>query len=154
MGAVTEPTQSVKPRRNVLPTVIAVGALAAIAGLVALLALRHSDSLADDNLARTDVSGAAACHSLAEWIKGDLKDSSGKVMAKAVVRITVGGQAAVATTPGIRAAAGGNLMSGPAEDLAVAGGAPSSMWAADLGQLHAACIAAGERMPKYAEPNS
>lgn len=101
-----------------------------------------------------DFAGMTACHQLADWIRGDLKDpDTGKPLDKVVASLALSDYAVESSTPAIKAAAGEDFMDTPEGGYLKAYGGPSSFRAADLYSLHSACQAAGETMPSYAEPS-
>lgn len=104
-------------------------------------------------LERDDPAGAKACQQLSDWIGGDLQDpDTGKLASKGLASISLGSIASGAKTPAIRAAGGADLMAGPAGQAVKAHGGPVELRFADLKKLHAGCVAAGVKMPEYAEP--
>jgi hypothetical protein len=121
--------------------------LLVLGAVAAYLVTRRSDPLA------SDPAGAQACHQLAAWINGDLKDpDTGKPLTKFLAGDVLAQDAIASTTPAIKAAAGADLTDDPAISLLKAYGGPGTLRIADLPALHAACVAAGEKMPAYAEP--
>lgn len=113
----------------------------------AYLALRPT------GLEATDPAGAKACNQLSDWIAGDLTDPDTKKPAsKGLAAVALGDIAKDATTPAIRGAAGEDIMGGNTGALVKAHGGPAGLRFANLTDLHAACVAAGVKMPPYAEP--
>jgi len=134
-------------RPRALPILVVVAILLSVAGVVGVYLLIHRG----DRLAKTDPVGARACRDFRTWIEEDRKaghPSPPDVQLLGAMKLAE--EAKGATTPGIRAAAGGNVMDDPAAAPVVANGGPSEFRAANLAQLHAACVAAGESMPAYA----
>jgi hypothetical protein len=118
-----------------------------LVGVAAYLIVDRSDPLANDP------AGAQACHRLADWIKGDLKDpATSAPLTKAITANVLAQDAYNSTTPAIRAAAGADLMDDPIIGQLKANGGPQTLRLADLPKLHAACVGVGEKMPAYAEP--
>jgi hypothetical protein len=139
-----------RPRsRKWLIIAAAVALLLVLGAVAAYLGTRRSDPLA------SDPAGAQACHQLADWINGDLKDSdTGKPLTKIVAADALAQYAIISATPAIKAAAGKDLMNDPDISLLKAYGGPETLYLANLPALHAACVGAGERMPAYAEPGA
>lgn len=101
-----------------------------------------------------DPAGTTACRNLAAWIRGDVSDpKTGKPEAKAIMSGALADEAKDSTTPAIKAAAGEDLMADPSFGGLLQGyGGPDSLRFANLRALHGACVAAGMKMPAYAEP--
>ena len=113
---------------------------------------QRGEQLADHVVLAEDPAGAQACHQLAGWINGDLKDpDTGKPLKKGIAATVLAQDAIKSTTPAVKAAAGTDLMDDPVIAQVKAYGGPASLRFADLPALHAACVAAGEKMPAYVE---
>jgi hypothetical protein len=158
LGAVTRPDtrpaarepdyESEPPRSKWLIVALIAGILLLIASGIGAYVFTRPDS---DPLARTDPAGAAVCRNLRSWINGDVKDKDGKPLDSLMASMLAAQQAEHSTTAGIRATVS-DLMDDPAVGLLKAYGGPSEFRIANLPQLHAACVAAGESMPAYVEP--
>lgn len=146
MTVQTDPTPATPTARRRWWIVAGVTLAALIVAAGSYLALRTPDPLANDP------SGAQACHDLTDWIRGDVKDpDTGKAMDKAYVAVALGAEAKRSTTTAIQAAAGQDILDGSTGALLAANGAPHMQFA-DLPSLHAACAAAGVKMPPYRVP--
>ncbi|GLW32287.1 hypothetical protein [Actinoplanes regularis] len=138
--AFVAPTHRSRPRWLVPAAII----LAAVVGLGAYLIIGHRGPLSDDP------AGAAACKTLGDWLRGDVKDpDTGQPASRALAVFAVSDSAGKSTTPGIRAAVGEDIMAGETGKLLQGYGAPVSMRPTNLEKLHSACAAAGVEMPAY-----
>lgn len=144
-----QPILDATPRhrsRRGLVVLLATLAVIVAAGAVWAYARTHPS----DPLARTDPAGAKTCQNLRSWLDGDVKDDqTGKPADELLVAMSLARQAKYATTAGIRASAGTNIMDDPAAGPVKAAGGPAEFRVADLAQLRAACVTAGESMPAY-----
>lgn len=149
---VDHPDADLPAQRHMRPIVwilVAVGAALLIAVGVGAYFLR-GDS---DPLAKTDPIGAQSCKALRDWINGDVKDpKTGQPYDQILMAVSLGSHAKNAKTPAIRAAAGQNVMDGDAGELLQSYGGPADFRAANLPQMHDACVGAGVKMPAYATP--
>lgn len=135
-------------RRRRWPWLVAASAVAVALVVVTLVLVTRSRPLADDPVGRN------ACNSLAQWIRGDLKNPrTGQPLGKALAADLLGQQAHSAKTAEIRAAAGEDLADDPVIGAVVKGSATGLRFA-NLPRLRAACAGAGVTMPAYAEPGA
>lgn len=155
VGTVAGMTEPVQPRPARLRLWLAGAAVVVVALATggAWLLLRDT-STGLEALRKKDPNGAHACGQLGSWLLGKATDATtGKPYNKAVVSLAVGSAGAKASTPGIKQAAGVPAFDDKAMgSLGSVGYQGGNMQFADLEKMHAACRAAGVKMPEYREP--
>lgn len=104
---------------------------------------------------KNDPAGKMACSSLADWLKGKVKDpGTGQPEAAAVMALAVSTWAAGSSTASIRATVGDDFMATDSGQILKAAGGPASLRFADLKALHQACVTIGVHMPAYSPPST